>query len=74
MQNALDEATDPWGVKVLSSRPDQSHNIKSLAGKHFYGTENVIWAGFGPIGNTENNLTYLRSRTFRQDLGPKIGS
>ena len=23
------------------------------AGRHFYGTENVIWAGFGPIGNTE---------------------
>ena len=21
--------------------------------RHFYGTENVIWAGFGPIGNTE---------------------
>ena len=20
--------------------------------RHFYGTENVIWAGFGPIGNT----------------------
>ena len=25
----------------------------SCAGTHFYGTENVIWAGFGPIGNTE---------------------
>ena len=23
------------------------------AERHFYGTENVIWAGFGPIGNTE---------------------
>ena len=25
---------------------------RSSAGRHFYGTENVIWAGFGPIGNT----------------------
>ena len=26
---------------------------QSHAGRHFFGTENVIWAGFGPIGNTE---------------------
>ena len=26
---------------------------RSRAGTHFYGTENVIWAGIGPIGNTE---------------------
>ena len=26
---------------------------QSHAGRHFYGTENAIWAGFGPIGNTE---------------------
>ena len=26
---------------------------RSRAGRHFYGTENVVWAGFGPIGNTE---------------------
>ena len=26
---------------------------KSHAGRHFYETENVIWAGFGPIGYTE---------------------
>ena len=26
---------------------------RSRAGRHFYETENVIWAGFGPIGNTE---------------------
>ena len=32
-------------------------NSKSLyrrrAGIHFYGTENVIWAGFGPVSNSE---------------------
>ena len=26
---------------------------RSHTGRHFYGTENVIWAGFWPIGNTE---------------------
>ena len=29
---------------------------KSRAGRHFYGTENVIWAGYGPIGNTEKKV------------------
>ena len=26
---------------------------RSRAGRHFYETGNVIWAGFGLIGNTE---------------------
>ena len=26
---------------------------RSCAGRHFYGTENVFWAGFGLVGNTE---------------------
>ena len=26
---------------------------RSRAGRHFFETENMIWAGFGPIGNTE---------------------
>ena len=30
--------------------------LVSLAGTNFYGTENVIWAGFGPIGNTEKKV------------------
>ena len=29
---------------------------RSHAGRHFYGTENEIWAGFGPVGNTEKKL------------------
>jgi hypothetical protein len=29
---------------------------RSCIGRHFYGTENVIWAGFGPIGNTEKKV------------------
>ena len=26
------------------------------AGRRFYGTENEIWAGFGPVGNTEKKI------------------
>ena len=26
---------------------------RSHTERHFYGTENVIWAGFGPVSNTE---------------------
>ena len=29
---------------------------RSHAGRHFNETENVIWAGFGPIGSTEKKL------------------
>ena len=28
---------------------------RSRTGRHFYGTENEIWAGFGPDGNTKKN-------------------
>ena len=33
---------------------------RSRAGRHFYGTKNVICAGFGPIGNTEKKK-FLRT-------------
>ena len=26
------------------------------AGRHFYGAENVIWEGFGPVCNTEKEF------------------
>ena len=26
------------------------------AGSHLYGTEKVIWAGFGPVGKTEKKM------------------
>ena len=35
---------------------EQKTTYRSRAGRHFYGTENEIWAGFGPIGNTEKNI------------------
>ena len=29
---------------------------RSRAGRHFYGTKSEIWAGFGPVGNTEKKI------------------
>ena len=29
---------------------------RSRAGRHFFETENMIWAGFEPIGNTEKKM------------------
>ena len=29
---------------------------RSFARRHFYGTENEIWAGFGAVGNTEKKF------------------
>ena len=34
---------------------------ESCAGRHFYGTENEIWAGFGPVGSTEKEWRTLMS-------------
>jgi hypothetical protein len=31
-------------------------SYRSCTGRHFYGTENEIWAGFGLVGNTEKKL------------------
>ena len=31
---------------------------RSRAGRHFYGTENVFWAGFGPVGKTEKKSAW----------------
>ena len=33
----------------------------SRAVSNFYGTEIKIWAGFGPVGNTEKNLGPIMS-------------
>ena len=34
---------------------------RSCAGRHFYETENEIWAAFGPVGNTEKNWGLIMS-------------
>ena len=36
--------------------PQPKSLYRSRAGRHFYGTENEIWAGFGLVGNTENEI------------------
>ena len=33
-----------------------SHCLSSFLCAHFYGTEIEIWAGLGPVGNTENKI------------------
>ena len=35
--------------------PNTNSLYRSRVGRHFYGTENKIWAGFVPVGNTEKN-------------------
>jgi len=34
---------------------------RSRARRHFYGTENEIWAGFGPVGSTEKKIEPIMS-------------
>ena len=34
---------------------------RSCEGRHFYGTENEIWAGFGVVGNTEKKFGPIKS-------------
>ena len=35
--------------------PNTKSLCRSRVGRHFYGTENKIWAGFVPVGNSEKN-------------------
>ena len=46
---------------------------RSGAGRQFYETENVIWAGFGPIGNTGRKMfdSHLLRTVFFMFLGAK---
>ena len=46
---------------------------RSRAGRHFYGTENQIWAAFGPIGNTvgADNEQLLKTVFFHAFRGQK---
>ena len=37
---------------------------KSRGGRHFYGTENEIWASFGPVGNTEKKNCFQGGKKF----------
>ena len=46
---------------------DQHQQPKSLYISHavsnFYGTENEIWAGFGPVGSTEKKIRQIMSNS-----------
>ena len=48
------------GKDIGESRERQIHHMK-VAGRHFYGTENLIWAGFRPVGNTEKKIGPIMS-------------
>ena len=56
-------------MKSYHGFPMRVFSAKSLfssrAERHFYGTEIVIWAGFGPIGNTEKKSLGRLWATFR---------
>ena len=44
---------DPtMAIWVKDMYANQSHYIEVVQGDIFMGRENVIWAGFGPVGNT----------------------
>ena len=51
-QVALTEFDNMQVMRIFALMESKSL-YRSHAGRHFYGTENVIWAGFGLIGNTE---------------------
>ena len=41
---------------MLFHKGEAKSLYRNCAGRHFYETENEIWAGFGPVGNTEKKL------------------
>ena len=47
---------------------------RSRAGRHFYGTENVIWADFGPVGNTEKKSLGRLWATFKDGFFMFLGA
>ena len=52
--NTMSNTVSKGGNHVRSL---QSHYIEVVrAGRHFYGTENEIWAGFGWVGNIEKKV------------------
>ena len=50
------------GIILDASNTKSLH--KSCMGRPFYGTENKIWTGFGPVGNT-GTLIF----TYKSEIG-----
>ena len=40
-------------MKLIAIQKRSKSSYRSHTGRHFYGTKNEIWAGFGAVGNTE---------------------
>ena len=59
MATSFDKAATFWTLLYPKSL------YRSRAGRHFYGTENEIWAGFGPVGITEKKLEADYEQLFR---------
>ena len=43
-------------IQIIVKEMKPKSLYRTCAGIHFYGTENVIWAGFGPIGSTKKKV------------------
>ena len=43
-------------VKYSGAHSSAKSLYRSPTRRRFYGTENEIWAGFGPVGNTEKKI------------------
>ena len=52
-QKSYEQCIEKVSTTAIQASSKQSHYIKSRAGRDFLGKENEIWAGFGPVGNTE---------------------
>ena len=51
--NGEDKEVEEMLAEVQRMELQAKSLYRSRAQRHFYGTENYIWAGFGPVGNTE---------------------
>ena len=43
-------------IEIVGDQSLSKSLYRSHTGKHFYGTEYDIWAGFGLVGNTEKKV------------------
>ena len=55
-------------VKYSRAHSSEKSLYRNPTGRRFYGTENEIWAGFGPVGNTEKKVLGQLRATFEGSL------
>ena len=51
-------------MKLIAIQKRPKSLYRSHTGRHFYGTENVIWAGFVPVGSVEKKVVGQLWATF----------